>query len=1004
MKRSLALSLSAAATMIGLAALSSQKVPRLLILEWANRGSHDVPPVAVLVEMGLKDLAPTPWSGQVAVTGGRVVHREGYRFRAGDRLMDPSGWEAWSHLPIRPSPRPRGQRPEEGIASVGVVLHLADLQPDLSLTLDIKGKKSERQAVSLEEVLAGQTRWLWNGAVVVRRISTALPVVTAKTEDDFPAAAYGPDGTLWVAYIGYTVRDETSRVAQPQLTQQPADFKAFFVPEFADQLFVKYFKDGRWSAPLAITGPREDLVRCAIGVEGNGDAWVIYSANRQGRYDLYARPISKKYSPQGAASPEPGPGPEQRLTEEEAANLVPVVATDQAGHLQLAFQTWRKNFGHAGLGTSWSPSGDWKAGVKRAGLNIARVYFNGSHTWSHSVATGPGGEVALAYDTYESGDFDVAIHTGDGSGISNATRRVVASSPRFEARPSLCYDPQGRLWIAYEEGPEKWGKDYGALDAEDGNPLYNRRSVRVVCLQNGKLFKPAAELPGSTKRGHQPDEETLRYAYPRIGIDGKGRVWLCYRQKFGTRYSTHPGSYWLSFARRLDGDHWTEPIEIHHSDGLLDSRPVLLPHAAGGLLVVHNTDGRYTTPDRIDNQIYMSYVDLPGEPMDPTLVLHDPGQKHPQLLQQTEEERAAVQRLRDYRIEAGGKSYRPLRGEFHRHTEISWDGGPDGSLEDMFRYAIDVAALDWIGNTDHDNGAGREYSWWLTQKLTDAYHVPNSFTPVFAYERSVSYPHGHRNCIFARRGIRTLPRLAQPDRRQRVAGVHADDTKMLYRYLKELEGICASHTSATDMGTDWRDNDPEVEPVVEIYQGDRMSYEYQEAPRAGHDPKSGKKPVNIGGWEPAGFIDLALKRGYRLGFEASSDHWSTHISYTVALAEHQDRAGIVDALKKRHCYAATDNILADVRSGDHLMGDAFRTNSAPALRIKLVGTQPLAQVDILRDSQVVASFQPGRQEYQEHWTDPKPESGVHYYYVRAQQTDGELVWTSPLWVDYAGQR
>ena len=40
------------------------------------------------------------------------------------------------------------------------------------------------------------------------------------------------------------------------------------------------------------------------------------------------------------------------------------------------------------------------------------------------------------------------------------------------------------------------------------------------------------------------------------------------------------------------------------------------------------------------------------------------------------------------------------------------------------------------------------------------------------------------------------------------------------------------------MGTDWRDNDPAVEPIVEIYQGDRMSYEHEGAPRAGYDPKS----------------------------------------------------------------------------------------------------------------------------------------------------------------------
>src|SRR5207237_595459 len=149
----------------------------------------------------------------------------------------------------------------------------------------------------------------------------------------------------------------------------------------------------------------------------------------------------------------------------------------------------------------------------------------------------------------------------------------------------------------------------------------------------------------------------------------------------------------LTYARRLDGDHWSEPIEIHHADGLLDHRPVLLPHGSGGLLVIHNTDGRYTTPDVIQNKIYKSVLNLPGEPVEPKLVpfiseneAADGGR--------AKKEAAAVAAIRKYRVDSGGKKYQLLRGEFHRHTEISWDGGADGSLEDMFRYAIDAAALD----------------------------------------------------------------------------------------------------------------------------------------------------------------------------------------------------------------------------------------------------------------------------------------------------------------------
>ena len=83
----------------------------------------------------------------------------------------------------------------------------------------------------------------------------------------------------------------------------------------------------------------------------------------------------------------------------------------------------------------------------------------------------------------------------------------------------------------------------------------------------------------------------------------------------------------------------------------------------------------------------------------------------------------------------------------------------DGPLIDAYRYYIDAASLGWAGCCDHDNGDAREYTWWLTQKFTDAYLLGSKFVPMFYYERSVAYPEGHRNVVFAQRGVRPLPRL-----------------------------------------------------------------------------------------------------------------------------------------------------------------------------------------------------------------------------------------------------
>ncbi len=1037
MKRLLSLTF-ALATMAAISAVAFQQPrPSFTFLDWAKEAAHEKPTVALLLEFGLNDANVRDWSGAAQVSGAKVVNREGYRFRSEDKLVGADAWEAHSHRAIR---LPKGQpavSKMEPIATVGIVLHLQDVQPDAKIA--IKVKDDEKAEVPLKDVLSGKTHELWNGAAAVRLVSTAQPVAVGPTEDDMPAAAYAPDGTLWVAYVSYHVKEEERRIEAPPLKEQPKSFEKYFTPDGGDQVMLRGYKNGKWSEPIKLTDDKQSIARVAIGVTGHGGFWVVYSALRNGNHRLYGRPCDAR----GRF------GDEVEITK-GARDLSPTMCTDASGNVRLEYQEW--NHG----GSAFIHLKDFQGGV--GGWRPLGVLGQGKtegNCWHPVTAAGPDGRVAIAYDQYVQGNYDVILMTQET--IPGGTRsgvHTIATSPKFEARPSVVYDQTGRLWIAYEEGPEQWGKDYGTLAMNKGKPLFNERSVRVVCLErDGKLTRPAAELPTSHYDPPQAGdavntnnyERTTRYAYPKIGIDGQGNVWITYRQNIGSRYSSHPGSMGRTFARRLEGDHWSEPIEVHHSDGLLDHRPVLLPHVDGGLVIIHNTDGRYTTPETIDNQIYMSTINLPGTPAAPKLVPHNPGENPPN--ERVKSENEAISRMRaGLNSLPGSKNYFFKRGEFHRHTEISWDGGADGSLEDMFRYAIDAAGFDWIGNGDHDNGAGREYSWWLVQKFTDAYSVPKRFTGMFSYERSVSYPHGHRNVMFAFRGMRTLPRLAPPldpplEKGEKQddpslekggkqddpplkkggkggvkaeGGVHPDDTKMLYRYLRERGGICASHTSATGMGTDWRDNDPVAEPIVEIYQGDRMSYEYEGAPRAGYDPKSKKEPANVAGWYPKGFVNHALQKGYRLGFQASSDHWSTHISYFIALVElrnagtiDDERQALLDAIKKRHCYGATDNIfLTFVCDHQAIMGDEITVNAAPNFSVRAFGTAPLAKIEILRDSEVVASLLPKDHkgaEFQytgtEHpWTEPQPQPGTHYYYVRVLQTDGEIAWSSPIWV------
>ena len=479
MKRRQVVCLGCVAVMFAVAALSLQKKPGLLLLDWTAQATAETPPVAILIEMGLKDDKSTPWSGRAAVKGAKVARREGYRFRASDKLVEPDGWEASSSLtgqaPATPLRRP---------ATVGIVLHLTDIEPDAAVTLEIKDKR-EKLVVPVQELLAGKARLLWDGAATVRRLSTATPLVTAKTEDDFPAAAHGPDGTLWVAYISYTRKEVEDNTNFRQIKKEPANFKSYDRPEFADQVWVKYYRGGKWSEPIAVTDARQDLMRCAVAVAGDGTAWVAYSAHRQGNFDIFARPISGK---DGQDKSGPAPGPEQRLTKSPGPagrHLTPVMCTDQQGRPWLACQSWNDG-GTARIAVFRLQDEKWQEGPalpKRP---------PGENCWSAALAAGPDGQVAVAFDVYRDGDYDVLLAVIEGDKV---TEQVVAGSSKFEARPALAYDSQGRLWIAFEEGPPRWGKDFGALVVGRGTPLYSAHTVRVACWHNGKLLEPAAPLP-----------------------------------------------------------------------------------------------------------------------------------------------------------------------------------------------------------------------------------------------------------------------------------------------------------------------------------------------------------------------------------------------------------------------------------------------------------------------------------------------------------------------------
>ena len=269
------------------------------------------------------------------------------------------------------------------------------------------------------------------------------------------------------------------------------------------------------------------------------------------------------------------------------------------------------------------------------------------------------------------------------------------------------------------------------------------------------------------------------------------------------------------------------------------------------------------------------------------------------------------------------------------------------------------------------------------------------------YERTVSYPDGHRNIVSRGRGYQHV-RIKPGDRANKV-----DEKDMIELWDKLLAGqseptaISIPHTPATQMGTDWRYNNPKVERLVEIYQGNRDSYEYYGAPRS-----AVAEQILVGGYitsgeiREKGFVWNALAKGYKMGFIASSDHRATHISFAAVYTPERSYGSMWGALYDRRTYAATDNIIMDFQAHGHAMGDEFSSDQIPRLEIGVIGTDKIKEIAIIKDNEIVYTGHPATEELSMTYTDSDVEQGEHYYYVRVIQENDHMAWASPIWIDY----
>ena len=331
-------------------------------------------------------------------------------------------------------------------------------------------------------------------------------------------------------------------------------------------------------------------------------------------------------------------------------------------------------------------------------------------------------------------------------------------------------------------------------------------------------------------------------------------------------------------------------------------------------------------------------------------------------------------------------------GDIHAHSNFS-DGL--GNPEEVLLYACEAAKLDFAALTDHDD-IGPYISneeWEETKRITARFNDPGQFVTFLGFEyrstladMNVYYP-GEDGPLLSGKKERW-------DSPVKIAPLVAQNGGMIIPHMH--------------FGADWRGYHAEIYRVMEIY-SQHGSAEYIGCPR--QIPYLNKQVQKGSEGNVNATFQEILAMGLKLGVSAGSDshsgrpglsNWSRvtrtyNGGLTAIFAEEKTRESIWKALYERHCYATTGpRIYLQFTINGYPMGSELKALERN-LRIDCVGTGPLSRLEIVKNNQVIHRVE----DSSFHCTfclEDAPSKCEDFYYVRVIQVDGEMAWSSPIWV------
>ncbi len=507
----------------------------------------------------------------------------------------------------------------------------------------------------------------------------------------------------------------------------------------------------------------------------------------------------------------------------------------------------------------------------------------------------------------------------------------------------------GRLWLAWH------------TDRRPGRAPDLTRWIEVICIEQGKVHVPEGSPPRA-EWGKLGEDQGLEF--PMLVAHGDGGATLLAR-------SSHR---WWKFDLRREG--WSAPEALDKEGwGCRSRSTAFVPLADGGLCWARREK---------DGVAINEIARAPLRAVPRLRILDD------RAITSAEDAESATPRYLRPRHRRMGK-YILCFGDIHQHTAHS-DGL--GTAREAYERARDRYRDDFCSVTDHEDFLGKQIGpgeWRDLGAVCDLFDEPGRFVTIPGYEwtgRRHPGP-GHR-CVY-------LPESEMPllGREHPEAATSAG----LIRAVERLGGLVFPHHVGWT-GADADVHDPRVQTCWEIVSV-HGAYEAR-----GVGP-IGQRDVPLEGH----FIRDQLEQGLRFGFVGGTDGhgllWHHGIAHrrdshrtglTAVLIEELTREAIFDALRNRRCYATSGvKMVLDLRVDGRPMGSEIEASDDIEVQVLVDAPSPLARADLVlsmgRTEPIPVTGSRARARVLLRWRRDE----IDYFYLRAEQLDGDIGWTSPVW-------